>query len=248
MENCAENIPKFAESTNHLNTLFMKHLFFIPLAAVLLTFSSCKKNEACIDGPSEVIVGSSVTYSFCGEGKNVTWNVYDGISTEEYEGEEITITFEMATEFAQIQLQADGGMLKGDDDVILAVKVSHGGYKLKITDSQFSNGNTNIETIAGATVDLYPSNTCWESEASSCLIASGTADNSGVVLFEGLDAGTYVADVRGYDVHANWSSNVRDMEVTFEESDLYTDYHDQVYVALTVIIYSANQLNGSLPM
>jgi len=180
------------------------------LSAILLGFmiSSCTKNEACIDGPSDIKIKDQVTFTFCGTYKELRWEVYDGIETTEYTTESITHTFNHLTDEAYVIAYAEGKKDEKNDSEKLDITVT-GSVVFQV-----KNGSTNV---SAATVNVYKDEACWEDPSGSgCLITSGETDSDGKVEFSELEVdGDYFVEVTTDDFMSNWGSSNNFTSMTF---------------------------------
>jgi hypothetical protein len=197
-----------------------------------LSLQSClRKPEACIAGmpDRDLAVGETVTLTSCGEGKKFMWDIYDGSSQNQYEGESVTFTVERPFENGFVHLIAEAGavgsVIRDSDEFQIDFRVTRGSYILFVADNRYYQGMTGIEGVANAEVSLYASSDCWKNgEASSdCLVSTVTTDAQGFANIPAdLPPATYIASVTGPESTSNWSNNIRDMEVSFEESQLFS--------------------------
>lgn len=171
--------------------------------ALVLAFSSCKKNEACLDGATEIRLTETVTYNFCGEyKKQARWKLYDGRDVFTANGESFTHTFNTITDDAYVTVYAEGNNEKKTDSITLNLTVES---FLLITIKDESGS-----TVAGADVNFYASEDCFEdgSTDAACLLGTATTGSDGTVEMELLEPDVnYIVAVTTDEYASNWSTD-----------------------------------------
>ena len=180
----------------------MKTFSYLLGLSVLISLASCTKNEACSDGPSAINRKDKASFTFCGEAKELRWEVYDGETTTTYTGESISHEFNVLTEEAYAIAYAEGkNNEEKNDQTQLDITVS-GSVFMEVKDQQ-GNGTPVVE---GATVNIYKDLDCTlDPSGAGCLIESATTDASGIAEFSNLELDTdYSVLVTTDSYQSNW--------------------------------------------
>jgi hypothetical protein len=172
-------------------------------ALLIIAFSSCKKNEACLQGPSELRLTETAEFSFCGEyKKTIRWKIFDGSTVTEGGGESISHTFNTITDSAYVMVYAEGNNEKKNDSMRLDISVKS---YLMVTVKDDAGA-----TVAGATVNFYASEQCFEDQSTdaACLLGTGITETDGTYEFELLEPDfNYIVEVVADEYRANWDAN-----------------------------------------
>ena len=199
----------------------MKNILFGAVAIMVMASSCKKKPEYCIDGPTQVLPGSTHTYTYCGDDDydEIEWQ-FNG---EYYTTKSIEITFPEYAGTHHISLDVTrktwGVKRSADSGNGFKVSASYGTNPpliLRAKDYLYDRGIVGNIGIANASVKIYTSKTCWQNEdtSESCLVAEGTTDGKGKLIIEGLDVDlAYVVEIQTENSLNNWSNNVREMEI-----------------------------------
>ncbi len=200
------NIPYLPASILNANT--MKNLITITIISLFIVplTQSCKKNEACVQGDETVYLNREASWTFCGQAKLIRWEVFDGSETSTQSGEEltsITHTFSDYTQDATVKVYAEEGFNRGEDNTMMSIAMI-ANTTLKVEDE---NGNA----VAGATLNFYSSQACFDASATDALCRpySWTTDADGLVTLDDvvfpLDA--FIAEVIAPEFKTNWSTS-----------------------------------------
>jgi hypothetical protein len=186
------------------------------LIALVVAFSSCKKNEACLEGPTDLRLTETATYTFCGEfKKQARWKLYDGSEVITGTGESLTHTFNTISDDAYVTVYAEGNNEKKTDSLTLNLGIKS---YLLVTVKDGSGA-----TVAGADVNFYASEDCFEdgSTDAACLLGSGSTGSDGTVELELLEPDvSYIVEVTTDEYSSNWSTDpLSDMGYDSELAD-----------------------------
>lgn len=184
------------------------NLLTLSLSLLAMSFlSSCTKNEACIDGPEVINIKDEVTFTFCGEAKELRWELYDGEEMISFPAgaESITHTFNTLTDEAYVIAYAEGKKDEKNDEMRLDLSVI-GSVFFKVVDADKSGK----PAVAGAKISVYSSEACWldPESGASCLVESATTGSDGIAELSTLALdGSYHVEVTTDELQSNWKSS-----------------------------------------